>query len=65
VITFKTIADQMVSVFENETTSLQYGYIENLNDGRGYTAGRAGFVTRDGIFFKSSKLTKVCGARIS
>ena len=36
---------QMVSVFENGTPEIQYAYIENLDDGRGYTAGRAGFCT--------------------
>ena len=44
----KSCAERMISVFENETTSLQYDYVENLNDGRGFTAGRTGFVTRDG-----------------
>ena len=39
-------ADQLVSVFENSTTELQYGYAEDLGDGRGITAGRAGFTTR-------------------
>ncbi len=38
-------ADQLVSVFENSTTEIQYGYVENLGDGRGLTAGRAGFTT--------------------
>jgi chitosanase len=41
-------ADQMVSVFENGTTKVQYGYAENLHDGRGITAGRIGFTTSDG-----------------
>jgi chitosanase len=36
---------QMISVFENGTPEIQYGYVENLHDGRGYTAGRAGFCT--------------------
>jgi chitosanase len=36
---------QLVSVFENGTPEIQYAYIENLHDGRGYTAGRAGFCT--------------------
>jgi chitosanase len=45
---WKSCAERMISVFENESTSLQYDYVENLNDGRGFTAGRAGFVTRDG-----------------
>jgi chitosanase len=38
-------ADQLISVFENSTTEIQYGYVENLGDGRGLTAGRAGFTT--------------------
>lgn len=42
------VADKVISVFENEDTSLRYGYIENLDDGRGYTAGRAGFTTANG-----------------
>jgi chitosanase len=44
----KSCAERMISVLENETTSLKYDYVENLNDGRGFTAGRAGFVTKDG-----------------
>jgi chitosanase len=48
----KSCAEQMISVFENESTSLRYDYIENLHDGRGYTAGRAGFVTRDSDFLQ-------------
>jgi chitosanase len=41
----KLRADRLISVFENDTIELQYGYMEALNDGRGYTAGRAGFTT--------------------
>jgi chitosanase len=41
----RRIADQMVSVFENNDPTLRYDYIRNLNDGRGFTAGRAGFCT--------------------
>jgi chitosanase len=44
---WKSCADQMISVFENESTSLKYDYVENLHDGRGYTAGRTGFATGD------------------
>jgi chitosanase len=40
--------DQIVSIFENETPEIQYDYIEALPDGRGYTAGRAGFTTATG-----------------
>lgn len=45
-------ADQMISVFENSTTDLQYAYAENIHDGRGVTAGRAGFTTNDGDALK-------------
>ncbi|BAJ29883.1 MULTISPECIES: chitosanase [Kitasatospora] len=45
-------ADQLISVFENGTTVIQYGYAENINDGRGVTAGRAGFTTNDGDALK-------------
>ena len=41
-------ADQLVSLFENSTTKIQYCYIEALGDGRGYTAGRAGFTSATG-----------------
>ncbi len=44
----KLCADQLISIFENSTTSIKYDYIEALGDGRGYTAGRSGFVSRDG-----------------
>jgi chitosanase len=36
---------EVVSVFENGTPEIQYAYVEDLDDGRGYTAGRAGFCT--------------------
>ncbi|MEV7598438.1 chitosanase [Kitasatospora sp. NPDC089797] len=45
-------ADQLISVFENSTTEIQYDYAENINDGRGVTAGRAGFTTNDGDALK-------------
>ncbi len=38
-------ADELVSVFENSTTEIQYAYAEDLGDGRGITSGRAGFTT--------------------
>ena len=44
----KRRAEQLISIFENDTIVLQYGYIEALGDGRGYTAGRAGFTTGTG-----------------
>lgn len=42
------IAACVISSFENSTTDLQYGYAENLGDGRGITAGRAGFTSGTG-----------------
>lgn len=39
---------QIISTFENSTTTLQYGYTEVLDDGRGITAGRAGFTSGTG-----------------
>ncbi|HEY3780584.1 MAG TPA: chitosanase [Fimbriimonadaceae bacterium] len=44
----KKITEEIVSIFENDTPSLQYGYIENLHDGRGFTAGRGGFTSATG-----------------
>jgi len=41
----KRRAEQITSLFENGTLDLQYGYCAALGDGRGYTAGRAGFTT--------------------
>jgi len=38
-------ADQIISIFENNTPIIQYDYAENLSDGRGITAGRAGFTS--------------------
>ena len=38
-------ADQLISTFENSSTTIRYDYAENLGDGRGVTAGRAGFTT--------------------
>lgn len=39
------IASQIISTFENSTTEIQYGYAENIEDGRGITAGRSGFTS--------------------
>ncbi|VVE30357.1 chitosanase [Pandoraea anhela] len=39
------VEDSLVSIFENLTLKIRYDYIQNLNDGRGYTAGRAGFTS--------------------
>ncbi|MCX8480457.1 MAG: chitosanase, partial [Sediminibacterium sp.] len=44
----KLLADKIVSCFENNNPIIQYDYIENLDDGRGYTAGKVGFTTANG-----------------
>ena len=44
----RELADQVVSVFENDTPVIDYAYAENLDDGRGITAGRAGFTSATG-----------------
>ena len=41
-------AAQITSSFENSTTQLQYDYVQNITDGRGLTAGRAGFTSATG-----------------
>lgn len=38
-------AEQIISSFENSTTDIQYAYAEDIDDGRGITAGRAGFTS--------------------
>ena len=41
-------AEQITTYFENGTVDFKYDYIENLNDGRGFTAGRVGFCSGTG-----------------
>ena len=41
----KSYAAQITSTFENSTLELQYDYVEDIGDGRGLTAGRAGFTS--------------------
>ena len=40
--------DKLISEFENSTPVIQYCYSEALDDGRGYTVGRAGFTSATG-----------------
>ena len=44
----RRVAEAITSVFENSTPQLQYGYSAVLDDGRGITAGRAGFTSATG-----------------
>ena len=39
------VADAIISSFENSTVELPYAQAEDLDDGRGITAGRAGFTS--------------------
>jgi chitosanase len=48
----KRVVEQITSTFENSTTTLQYAFIKDIGDGRGYTAGRAGFCTGTGDFLQ-------------
>ena len=45
--------ERLTSIFENSTPKLQYTYVENIHDRRGYTFGFAGFTsgTYDGTLF--------------
>lgn len=51
----KLRAEQLTSLFENSTIELQYAYSVNLDDGRGFTAGRAGFTTATGDAYEVVK----------
>ncbi|MFZ4481217.1 MAG: chitosanase [Rhodoferax sp.] len=44
----REIEDRIVSAFENSTLVIQYAFIADINDGRGYTAGRSGFTSGTG-----------------
>ncbi|PIA14087.1 lysozyme-like protein, partial [Coemansia reversa NRRL 1564] len=44
----KEIALRITNVYENDDTDFHYDYCENLKDGRGFTAGIAGFCTGTG-----------------
>jgi chitosanase len=46
--TQRLIADQFISIFENGTVEIKYDYAEDIHDGRGITAGRAGFTSGTG-----------------
>jgi len=44
----RSCIEQMISIFEYESKVQKYDIVEDLDDGRGYTAGRSGFSTKDG-----------------
>ena len=49
-------ADKLVSEFENSTQVIQYCYVVALDDGRGYTVGRAGFTTATGDLLEVAEM---------
>lgn len=51
----KLRAEEIISIFENGTTEIQYAFVKNLHDGRGVTAGRAGFTTATGDAYEVIK----------
>jgi chitosanase len=56
----RLIADQFISIFENGSTDIEYDYAENIGDGRGITAGRAGFTSATGdMLIVINKYTKL------
>ncbi|KAJ2061126.1 hypothetical protein GGI17_003306 [Coemansia sp. S146] len=44
----KTIALEITNIYENGDTAFHYDYCEDINDGRGFTSGIAGFCTGTG-----------------
>jgi chitosanase len=42
------VQDCLVSIFENSSLTIQYGFIDDIKDGNGFTAGRAGFTSKTG-----------------
>ena len=44
----KVRAESLISIWENSQIQKDYGYAENINDGRGVTWGWCGFTTSDG-----------------
>ncbi len=46
--TLPAVVEKLNFLFENDTTSANYSYIEFLNDGRGFTFGKVGFTTATG-----------------
>ncbi|WP_240360856.1 chitosanase [Pyxidicoccus caerfyrddinensis] len=44
----KKVSEDLTSIWENDTPTIDYAYSENIQDGRGYTNGRAGFCTGTG-----------------
>lgn len=52
---------ELTTFFENSKLQAQYSYVENLHDGRGFTAGRIGFCTGTGDLVEV--IDQYCAAR--
>ncbi|KAJ2109503.1 hypothetical protein IW146_006331, partial [Coemansia sp. RSA 922] len=52
----KSLALQVTNVYENGDTAFHYEYCEDLKDGRGFTAGIAGFCSGTGDALEVVKL---------
>ena len=66
----RKVAEELTSIWENDTPVLNYAYAEDIKDGRGYTSGRAGFCTGTGdaiqvIACYDAKLTTAQGNRMA
>src|SRR3954453_5682057 len=48
--------DKLISEFENSTSVIQYCYVVALEDGRGFTVGRAGFTTATGDLLEVAEM---------
>src|SRR3954447_7553110 len=48
--------DKLISEFENSTSVIQYCYVVALDDGRGYTVGRAGFTSATGDLLEVAEM---------
>lgn len=48
--------DKLISQFENSTSVIQYCYVVALDDGRGYTVGRAGFTSATGDLLEVAEM---------
>jgi chitosanase len=44
----KRRCEQYNSIFENDSPQLDYGFVDNFQDGNGFTSGRSGFTTASG-----------------
>jgi chitosanase len=44
----KRRCEQYISIFENDSPQIDYGFVENFHNGNGFTSGRSGFTTASG-----------------